>query len=245
MTRWLRFCLYSGPVRWLATVAAMLVLAGCASGSTEDRFETFNRKMFNFNDRVDKVVMRPTAQFYNDVVPEKARTGVHNVLSNLNEPVVFANQLAQGKFRDAGGTLVRTALNSTVGIGGLIDVGAQAGLPAQDTDFGITLGVWGVGEGPYLVLPALGPAPPRDLLGRGVDTFLDPVTYVDFRGKFYYVAGRTALHVIDLRSRNIETLDSIERSSIDYYAAVRSVYLQNRQSQISGEDIDNGPSDRD
>jgi phospholipid-binding lipoprotein MlaA len=199
--------------------------------------------MFDFNIALDKAVMRPTAEFYNDVVPEKGRTGVHNVLANLNGPVVFANQLLQGKLQDAGDTLARTVLNSSVGVGGLVDVGARAGLPAQDTDFGITLGVWGVKEGPYLVLPLLGPAPPRDLVGSGADTFLDPVAYVDFRSKFYYVAGATALKVIDLRARNIATLDDIERTSIDYYASVRSLYLQNRQSKIGGDPIDTTPND--
>lgn len=231
------------PQRRAATLAVCLALAGCASGPADDRHESFNRRMFNFNIALDKAVMRPAAEFYNDVVPERGRTGVHNVLANLNEPVVFANQLLQGKLQDAGGTLVRTALNSSVGMGGLVDVGAPAGFAAHDTDFGVTLGVWGVKEGPYVVLPLLGPAPPRDLVGSGVDTFLDPVTYIDFRSKFYYVAGRGALHVVDVRARNIETLDSVERTSIDYYAAVRSLYLQNRQAQVSGDKLDTTPSD--
>ncbi len=199
--------------------------------------------MFDFDNALDRAVLRPTAKYYNDVVPEKGRNGLHNVHSNLNEPVVFANQLLQGKLQDAGGTLVRAALNSSVGIGGLVDVGAQTGIAARDTDFGVTLGVWGFEEGPYLVMPLLGPAPPRDLVGSGVDTFFDPVTYIDFRSKFYYIAGRTALHVVDVRAGNIDTLDCVERTSIDYYAAVRSLYLQNRHAQVSDDAVDTTPAD--
>jgi phospholipid-binding lipoprotein MlaA len=125
-------------------------------------------------------------------------------------------------------------LDSSVGIGGLIDVGARAGLPAKDADFGLTLGVWGAGEGPYLMLPLIGPSPPRDLAGRGVDTFLDPVTYFDFRSKFYYQLGQAVLQMVDMRSRNLDTLDDIERSSIDFYAATRSLYLQHRAAEVRG-----------
>ena len=229
-----------GLHRSSATVAAVLlafILNGCAAkpaGPDNDPYEPFNRAMFDVNMALDKAVMRPVAKGYNSVVPEPARTGVHNVLVNLNEPVVFANLLLQGKVQDAGGTLARFVLDSSVGVGGLVDVGARAGLPAQDTDFGVTLGVWGLDEGAYLMLPLLGPAPPLDLAGRGVDTFLDPVTYFDFRSKFYYEGGRAALQIVDLRARNIDTLDEIERSSIDFYAATRSLYLQHRAAQVGG-----------
>ncbi len=220
-----------------AAILLAFVLTGCAAesaGPENDPYEPFNRDMFDVNMALDKAVMRPVARGYLSVVPEPARTGVHNVFVNLNEPVVFANLLLQGKLENAGGTLVRFVLDSSVGVGGLIDVGARAGLPPQDTDFGVTLGVWGLDEGAYLVLPLMGPAPPRDLAGRGVDTFLDPVTYVDFRSKFYYESGRAALQIVDLRARNIDTLDEIERSSIDFYAATRSLYLQHRAAQVGG-----------
>jgi phospholipid-binding lipoprotein MlaA len=226
--------------RPLAPIVAILLafmLNGCATnsaGSDNDPYEPTNRDMFDVNMALDKAVLRPVAKGYNDVVPERARTGVHNALVNLNEPVVFANLLLQGKVGDAGSTLARFVLNSSVGIGGLIDVGARAGLTAQDTDFGITLGVWGLDEGSYLVLPLLGPAPPRDLTGRGIDMFFDPVTYIDFRSKFYYEGGRAVLQIVDLRARNIDTLDEIERTSIDFYAATRSLYLQHRAAQVHG-----------
>jgi len=230
----------SDHYRSLAAIAAILlalVLTGCAvkqAGPDNDPYEPSNRDMFDVNMALDKAVMRPVAKGYNSVVPEPARTGVHNALVNLNEPVVFANLLLQGRLEDAGGTLVRFVLDSSVGVGGLIDVGVHAGLPVKDTDFGVTLGVLGLDEGDYLVLPLLGPAPPRDLAGRGVDTFLDPVTYFDFRSKFYYAGGRAALQIVDLRARNIDTLDEIERTSIDFYATTRSLYLQHRAAQVGG-----------
>lgn len=226
--------------RSFAAVAAFLLafaLAGCATkpaGPDNDPYEPFNRDMFDVNIALDKAVMRPVARGYISVVPERARTGVHNVLVNLNEPGVFANRLLQGKAEDAGRMLARFVLDSSVGVGGLVDVGARVGLPAQDTDFGVTLGVWGFDEGAYLVLPLLGPAPPRDLAGRAGDTFLDPVTYFDFRSKFYYEGGRAILQIVDLRARNIDTLDEVERTSIDFYAATRSLYLQHRAAQMGG-----------
>ncbi len=212
-------------------------MTACTAGpprSDNDPYEAFNRQVFDFNMRLDKAITRPVAKDYVATVPEPARTGAHNALGNLNEPVVFANLLLQAKLADAGGTLVRFAFDSSVGIGGLIDVGAGVGLPAEDADFGITLGVWGDGKGPYLMLSLIGPSPPRDLAGRGVDTFLDPVTYVDFRSKFYYEGGRAVLQIVDMRSRNLDTLDEIERSSIDFYAATRSLYLQHREAEARG-----------
>lgn len=191
--------------------------------------------MFDFNTSVDKAVALPVARFYKNNAPERAQTGLHNALGNLNEPVVFANNLLQGRIADAGTTAARLVVNSSIGIGGLIDVGTRLGLASKGTDFGVTLGTWGVGGGPYIMLPLLGPAPPRDLSGMVVDTFFDPVTYVDFRSKFYYIAGRSALKVLDLRSRNIETLEEVERTSIDYYAATRSLYLQYREGLVRGD----------
>lgn len=231
-------------LRRFATALAALALTGCAAsppGPDNDPYEAFNRRVFDFNMGLDKAVARPVAKAYNAAVPEPARTGVHNALGNLGEPVVFANLMLQGKLGDASGTLVRFVLDSSVGIGGLIDVGARVGLPAKDADFGITLGVWGAGEGSYLVLPLIGPLPPRDLAGRGVDTLLDPVTYFDFRSKFYYQAGVAVLQMVDLRARNLDTLDDIERSSIDFYASTRSLYLQHREAEVRGSAPDATP----
>jgi phospholipid-binding lipoprotein MlaA len=227
----------------LSVVACGLVLAGCASTeeppaqasaaeAANDPFEPMNRKIFDMNTGFDKVVLLPAAQAYVDVVPEPARNSVHNFLENLDLPVTFANDLLQGEMTRAGQTLGRFTVNTTIGVGGLFDIASDWGIPDHQEDFGLTLGKWGVDEGPYLVLPFFGPDPPRDAGGQVVDIFLDPTTYVHIRGHIYWSAGREVAEAIDLRSRNIDQLESIERSSVDYYASLRSLYRQHRNSEI-------------
>lgn len=226
----------------LATLS--FALCGCATDQTpaqvaeeqqaNDPLEPLNRQVFDFDQKVDQHLLLPTARAYNDVVPEPARDSIHNFLTNLNLPVVFANDVLQGNFDQASKTFGRFSLNSTFGIGGLFDWATGAGLPYHDNDFGLTLATYGVDEGPYLVLPFLGPDPPRDAIGQVGDVFLDPTTYIQIRGHFYYSAGRYVLRVIDMRSRNIDSLEGIERSSVDLYASVRSLYRQHRNSQVNG-----------
>lgn len=229
--------------------AASLFVSGCAStpgASTADNdpYEATNREMFALNQKLDKAVALPVAKFYVRAVPEPARDGVHNFLTNLNSPVVFANDVLQGEPERAGQTFGRFAFNSTIGLGGLIDVASKMGIPGHDTDFGITLGIWGFDEGPFLMLPLLGPAPPRDLVGKVVDIFLDPLTYVSFRSKIYYDIGLGTMGLIDLRAQNIETLESIERTSVDYYATTRNLYLQYRKAAVNRgkPDVENLPN---
>jgi phospholipid-binding lipoprotein MlaA len=142
--------------------------------------------------------------------------------------------LLQGDTDRAGDTLVRFGVNSTIGIGGLIDVAKEMETPYHDEDFGQTLAVWGVNEGPYFYFPLMGPSTARDFTGFVVDRGLDPLTYVNWGDSDleYVPIARTLLNVIDLRSRNIETLDDIERSSVDYYASIRSLYRQSRADAI-------------
>jgi phospholipid-binding lipoprotein MlaA len=227
----------------LSILAGGLVLTGCASDrmppaeaavaeQANDPFEPMNRAIFDMNNGFDKAVLLPTAQAYVAVVPDQARDSVHNFLDNLDAPVTFANDLLQGEFERAGQTFSRFSVNTTLGIGGLFDVAARWGIPPHSEDFGQTLGVWGVGEGPYLVLPFFGPDPPRDAGGQVVDIFLDPTTYIHIRGHLYWSAGREVAEAIDLRSRSIGDLESIERSSVDYYASMRSLYRQHRNNEI-------------
>jgi phospholipid-binding lipoprotein MlaA len=227
----------------LVILGCGLALAGCASTelppaeaqaalAANDPLEPMNRKIFDMNEGFDKHVLLPTAQAYVDVVPEPARNSVHNFLENLNLPVTFANDLLQGEFTRAGQTIGRFTVNTTVGIGGLFDIASDWGIPDHSEDFGQTLGTWGVGEGPYLVLPIFGPDPPRDATGQIVDIFLDPTTYIHIRGHIYWSAGREVATAIDLRSRSIDQLDGIERSSVDYYASLRSLYRQHRNNEI-------------
>jgi len=201
---------------------------------TNDPFEGSNRFFFGVNQVLDELLLRPVAVVYRAVLPDFARDGVRNFMNNLNSPVIFANDLLQGEGDRAGTTLVRFGLNSTIGIGGLFDVAKDLGYPYHDEDFGQTLAVWGAGEGPYFYFPLMGPSNARDFTGFVVDRGFDPLTYVNWGDdEWEYVpVYRTALNVIDLRARNIETLDDIERSSVDYYASIRSLYRQSRADAI-------------
>jgi phospholipid-binding lipoprotein MlaA len=228
-------------------VSLGLFLTACSTTSgnpqANDPYEQTNREVFDLDIRLDRHILLPTAQAYNEVVPEFARDGVHNFLLNLNSPVIFANDVLQGEASRGGETLARFVLNSTIGIGGLIDIAGKMGIPYHDEDFGQTLGVWGAEEGPYMVLPFFGPSNPRDLTGNVVDIAFDPNTYISYNYKFYWSLGRGVLSVIDLRARNATTLAGIERGSVDYYASVRSLYRQNRANEIANgkQDVNNLP----
>src|ERR1700748_3001327 len=176
-----------------AVLAMGLCLSACSTPSAEsmaqnDSFEKTNREVFDLDIKVDHAVARPIAKGYRSVVPEFARDGVHNALTNLNAPVVLANDVLQGDSEKAKNTFGRIIINSTIGIGGLIDVAAKLGIPYHDNDFGITLGKAGAQEGSYLVLPFVGPQPPRDLVGEGVDSFFDPLYWAHFHGKDTWLA---------------------------------------------------------
>ena len=224
-------------------VTAILVgvlLTGCASTRAvegpqdiNDPFEPFNRVMFNTTLVVDKVLLRPTAIVYRTVFPQPLRNGVRNFLNNLDSPVILTNDILQGEFARARVTLVRTVVNTTVGIGGLFDVADKWGYPRHREDFGQTLATFGIGEGPYLFIPLFGPANPRDLFGYGTDIFFNPLTYVQWGDESYIPYVRYGVDLIDLRERNIETLDEIEQTSLDYYASVRSLYRQSRNNEIN------------
>jgi phospholipid-binding lipoprotein MlaA len=201
---------------------------------TNDPFEGSNRFFFGVNQVLDELLLRPVSVVYRAVLPDFARNGVRNFLNNLNSPVILANDLLQGETDRAGETILRFGVNSTIGIGGLIDVAKDLDHPYHDEDFGQTLAVWGVNDGPYFYFPLMGPSSARDFTGFVVDRGLDPLTYVNWGDDDleYVPVARTVLNVIDLRSRNIETLDDIERSSVDYYASIRSLYRQSRADAI-------------
>lgn len=232
----------------LFVVVCGLALAGCASTDdptgVNDPYESTNRQIFALNQKLDHYLVAPTAEAYVSVVPEPARDGIHNFLLNLDLPVTFANDVLQGEVDRATDTVGRFGINSTIGLAGLIDVATPMGIPYHSEDFGQTLAVYGVDEGPYVVLPFLGPDPPRDIAGQITDVFLDPFTYVKLREHIYWDAGREYFSVLDLRSRNLDTLQDIERSSVDYYASVRSLYRQLRNNEIRNgrPDVQNLPS---
>jgi phospholipid-binding lipoprotein MlaA len=220
-------------------LCAILVLGGCTTSDPEslaqnDPFEPTNRAVFDFDVQVDHAVARPLAKFYRSAVPQVARQGVHNALTNLNAPVIFTNDVLQGDGEKATDTLGRFVINSTVGVAGLVDVAGRIGIPSHENDFGITMGKWGAQEGSYLVLPFAGPKPPRDLVGTGVDVAFDPTTYMTWNNYTLYMIVRTGMGVLDARAANIDSVESIERSSIDFYATTRNLYRQHRNAQIRG-----------
>ena len=223
--------------RFISIVGALLVagsLAGCATDPSgqNDPYEQTNRSIFALDEGFDHAIARPAAVAYNAVLPGVARDGIHNALSNLNSPVIFANDLLQGETTRAGQTLGRAIVNSTLGLGGLVDIAAKIGVPGHDEDFGQTLGVWGTGEGPYLVLPLAGPSNPRDLAGAAGDYAMDPFTYMKWNNSTLWFGLRQGFEIIDLRARNVDSLDQIERTSVDLYATTRSLYRQHRNAEI-------------
>jgi len=234
----------SGPAAWRAFVAlagAALLVSGCATppkddpaamdayNQANDELEPTNRVIFDVNMTVDKYTLKPIAYVYKEVVPKEGRQAVGSFLDNLRTPVIFANDLMQGEWDRAWTTVVRFAANSTFGLGGLLDVAADMGYEKHDEDFGQTLAVWGVGEGPYLMLPLFGPSNPRDAVGRVVDAVLDPMTWVAPDWANYSRFGLTAVHV---RAEHYDELNDLEKSSLDFYAAIRSLYRQKRNDEI-------------
>jgi phospholipid-binding lipoprotein MlaA len=234
----------------LGAFVLALAVSGCAGAPSPDSvdqndpYESFNRQIFSMNTTLDNNVALPVAKFYVHAVPEPARDGVHNFLANLGEPQTFANDVLQGEVNKAATTLGRFTINTTIGIGGLVDAATKFGIEGHTTDFGETLAVYGADEGPYLVLPLLGPSNPRDAAGYLVDIGLDPTTYITFRSSIYWQLGRGTLNIIDIRAHNIDFIEQLERSSVDLYATERSLYRQHRNAEIHGgkPDLQNLPN---
>jgi phospholipid-binding lipoprotein MlaA len=234
------------PAR-LAAPALLLVgsllLSACAAsrqaesaGSFYDPLEHLNRRIFAFNQKVDRHVILPVAKAYTRALPQPARDSIRDFMRNLDSPIIFANDALQAHFRDAGRTFARFALNSTLGIAGFVDLAGRWGIPYHDDDFGVTLGVWGVGPGPYLVVPVIGPSDPRDIAGNVVDGYGDPWNYVaSDQGYVWAPFVRGVISGIDTRARYIKALSDLERTSLDYYAAIRALYLQRRAALIRHE----------
>ena len=203
-----------------------------------DCFEKVNRGVFAFNQVLDKVIFKPLAKGYR-MFPQPIRSGTSNALNNLNNVVTVPNNVLQGQFKDAGINSARFVINSTLGIAGIFDVASYYGLKKRDKeDYGQTLGVWGAGPGCYFVLPVLGPTTVRDSLGSVVNliggdawynvTVINDTQYVS---EADYYASRI-LSGIDFRAKNLESFNSLENNSVDLYASVRSLYLQDRYRKV-------------
>ena len=208
----------------------------------KDCFEKVNRGIFGFNQVLDKIIFKPLAKGYR-MFPQPIRSGTSNVLSNLGNVVTIPNNFLQGKFKDAGINSARLVINSTVGIAGIFDVASYYGLEKRDKeDYGQTFGVWGAGPGCYFVLPVLGPTTVRDSLGSvvnvvGGDAWYNVTVANDTRyfSEADYWASRLGAGV-DFRAKNLESFESLEKNSVDLYASVRSLYLQDRYRKINNID---------
>lgn len=235
-----------------SSLALLLMLSACGhqnmsgsdstnasedSASNSDPLEPINRPILHFNRFVDTIVLKPIARAYVDYTPQQAQDGVRNFLRNLRTPTIMANQLLQGEPLKSVKTLGRFLVNSTIGIGGLIDVAGRfdsVDMKYETADFGQTLGVWGVGPGPYLMLPILGPSTVRDGVGLAADTFSDPLTiYATHDDKEWINYTRLGLTILDTRAEFLPVTDDLEKNSLDYYASLRSMYLQRREALIN------------
>jgi phospholipid-binding lipoprotein MlaA len=196
-----------------------------------DPWERFNEKTFEFNLRLDRWVLKPTANVYRKIIPDPFQLLISNGFDNIKWVPRFINNLLQGKWEGAGRELARFLINSTAGVGGLFDPAKDYwGIRSSREDFGQTLGVWGVGPGPYLVLPFLEPMTVRDGIGRGVDMFLDPLSYV--LPLLWDRLGMRLGDTINERALNYELFQGVEETTLDLYSSVRHFYLQRREKQI-------------
>jgi phospholipid-binding lipoprotein MlaA len=216
--------------------------AGCAApppaAGIQDPNESANRSIHNFNVGVDRVALRPASQVYGTVVPRPVRRGISNVSDNLDEPGDFVNHLLQGRIDLAAQNALRFAVNTTAGVGGLMDAASWLGVPEAQTDFGATLHRWGAPEGNYVELPLLGPSTTRDAWGSVVDIALNPFTYTDSTRLRDTAAAVDAGATLDNRYSFGDTIDSVLYDSADSYAQARLLYLQNRRFELGQVDAD-------
>ena len=239
--------LFSTLRRWPATLLLLLTLGACATPppgddleamaefkAINDPLEPTNRALFGVNNQISHFVLGPLGYGYRKSVPEPVRDGMHNALANLSSPVGFANHLLQGKPCRAGDTLLRFIINSTFGLAGLIDLAGKTGIPARDTDFGLTLSRWGVPSGPYLFVPLLGSSDPRDLAGGAVDLAADPWSWV-VSGRLLDDAdwARLGMLVTDSSERWLDQVRAINRTALDPYVTYRSLHRQHRAFEVT------------
>lgn len=210
----------------------VLVGAGSALADVRDPLEPVNRLVFSFNNGVDRVLVRPAARAYQWVVPDPMEQGVRNVFANLGEVRNASNNLLQGKWQRSAAATGRLAINSTVGLVGLFDVASHIGIEPVPEDFGQTLGYWGLGQGPYLVLPVLGPSSLRDGTGRAVDLFQNPLTYAELG-----LAERAAVTVVDGLQTRADLLASDGLFSGDTYPVIREAYFSMREFQVNDGEV--------
>lgn len=213
----------------ITLLASSFILNACATQPEADPLESMNRGIYKFNEVVDKAIIGPVAKGYRYITPDFLRSRIGNFSDNLREPLTFINAVFQGDVQHSLTSFWRFVLNSTIGIFGIHDVASDMGLPERREDFGQTLGSWGSGSGPYIVLPILGPSNGRDVLGKVADWFLDPFHYyLEEDDQYWMAAGQGLVE----RERLIETFDDVYETSLDPYVTWRSMYTQHREAQI-------------
>lgn len=221
-------------MRCAAMIVCAAALGGCATVTTPskgDPFESYNRTMFTINDTVDRYALKPVAKGYVWAVPEPVRNSVTNFFSNIGDVYIAANNLMQLKIADGVSDIMRVAINTVFGVGGLFDVATLAKLPKHVGDFGLTMGHYGVPPGPYVVLPLLGPSTVRDSAGLVVDYFGNPLTYVSPDSVSWALYG---VNLINTRANLLDVSDLLADAALDKYTFVRNTYLQRRQFLITG-----------
>lgn len=214
----------------LSVSMLMTLLGGCATtGNPSDPLEPMNRAIYSFNDGVDKAVFKPVAEVYQAALPSFVRTGVNNFFANINDVPIALNNLLQGKPANAASDVGRVAVNTTVGVLGVFDVATKFGMEKHNEDFGQTLGYWGMGDGPFVMLPLLGPSNLRDTVGRVADFKLDPITYVDPSRDRNILWGS---RFVSDRANFLGTSKILETAALDPYEFLRDAYLQRRRNLV-------------
>lgn len=244
-----------GAVCCAAGLLVTVLLAGCATPPSDpaeraafeqnnDPLEPLNRKTLDVNMFLDRILLKPVTKVYIAVVPEAGRDAVHRALDNMKEPVVVINNALQGRPKGAGIAVGRFVVNSTLGVAGLFDIAAKWGLDKQTGDFGQTLFVWGLPEGPYLIVPLLGPSSPRDIAGMAADNYLDPFSYLASVESLDDISiSRFVVGGVDQRARVMDVLDDLQKNSLDFYAQLRSLSQQHRAAELRhGKPVEPGPN---
>ena len=233
----------SRSLRHALCALAFAGLSGCATQSLgppnpNDPLEASNRAVYEFNDTLDRFVLKPVAEAYRFITPQPVRTCINNIFGNLGDVWSGINSMLQGRQVDALNTLGRVLLNTTMGLGGCIDIASETGAKRIPNDFGVTLGVWGLPSGPYIVLPLLGPSSPRDGVGRLAGLY---VGQVEFVGLINDVNLRNSLYgfqVVQRRETLLDVTDTIDKTALDPYSFIRDAYLQRNNAQVSGNEAE-------